>query len=102
MERHPPLSRLDRRAKLRFELRQPSLDGGGLLIEELLRKIAVGEIHWRPEIGGGNADDPCPESFGDISGHPEAGIVGPVQRQTDHDGFVVHNLLQAFGGRNAV
>ena len=66
-----------------------------------MRKIAIGEIHWRPEIRGGNADDPCPELFGDISGHPEAGIVGPVQRQTDHDGFVVHNLLHALG-RNAV
>ncbi len=74
---------------------------GGLLIEKLLRKIAIGEIHWRPEIRGGNADDPRPESFGHISGHPKAGIVGTIQRQTDHDGFVVHNLLQTLG-RNAV
>ena len=92
---------LDRSAKLRFELRQSFLDGGGLLIEELLSEIAIGEIHWRPEIRGGNADDPCPESLGDISGYSKAGIVGPVQRQPDHDGFVVHNPLQALG-RNAV
>jgi hypothetical protein len=32
-----------------------------------------------------------------FSGHPEAGIVGAIQRQTDHDGFIVHTLLHASG-----
>jgi hypothetical protein len=77
------------------------LDGSHLLVEQLLRKIAVGEIHWWPEVRGGNADNARPESFGDIAGHPEAGIVRPIQRQTDHDSFVVHELLHALG-RNAV
>ena len=68
-------------------------------IEQLLRKIAFGEIHWRPEVRGGHADNARPESFGKISGYPEAGIVGPVQRQTDHDSFVVHYLLHALGAK---
>ena len=37
----------------------------------------------------------APKSFSDIAGHPKAGIVGLVQRQADHDGFVVHHLLHA-------
>jgi hypothetical protein len=87
--------------KLRLELRQSFLDGRCLLVEQLLRKVAFGEIHRWPELRCGHADNARPESFGDISGHPEAGIVGSVQRQTDHDSFVVHYLLHALG-RNAV
>ena len=90
-----------RGAKLRLEFRQSLLDGGCLLVEKLLRKIAIGEIHWRPEVRSGNADNARPESFGKIAGHPEARIVWPVQRQTDHDSLVVHCLLHALA-RNAV
>ena len=77
------------------------LDLSRLLVEELLSKIANGEIHWWPQVRCGHADNACPESFGNISGHAETGIVRPVQRQADHDSLVVHHLLHDFG-RNAV
>ena len=86
---------LDAGAKLRLEFGQPRSNRGGLLIEELLRRAAIGKIQWRPEVRRGNADDPRSEALGQIPGHRETGIVGSVQRQADHDGFVVHILLHA-------
>ena len=84
---------LDGGPELGLEFRQALANSGGLLFEQLLRIVAFGEIQWRPKVRRRHTDDPSAKPLGDISGYRQAGIIRSVQRQTDQDSLVVHDLL---------